>query len=170
MAFSKKWKPTAEQKRAYAEKMRESEEKFIFINSPYPIRLGCKVEYVDKSTNNIIVGEVIKSSYGAKTGQHTFTILDETGVKILVKGRNIYDRLLKHEAGEIAKNWNNRTDDDSISSANENIKCDVFHKVFGKGITKNIWTHTKTQCEGSTVYFIELNETKDIISSFLAKI
>lgn len=108
MAFSRRWKPNASQRRAYAEKTREAEEKFTFINSNFPIRVGCEVEYVDKKTNRIIVGEVIKSSYGAKTGQHTFTILENDGSKVLVKGRNIYDRLLKHEAGEIARNWNNK--------------------------------------------------------------
>lgn len=107
MAFSRRWKPNAEQRKAYAKKMREAEETFTFVRNEFPIRVGCKVEYVDKSTNRIIKGEVVTSSYGAKTGQHTFTILEEDGDKVKVKGRNIYDRLLKHEAGEIARNWNN---------------------------------------------------------------
>lgn len=106
MAFYRKWKPSKAQKQAYEEKMREAQELFDFTRSPYPIREGCVVKYVDKATNNIIVGEVIKSSYGHKTRQHTFTILTIDNEKVLVKGRNIYDRLLEHRAGEIAKDAN----------------------------------------------------------------
>lgn len=41
-------------------------------------------------------GRVIKHSYGAKTGQHTFTILLSDGTKKMVKGRNLYPNLLEH--------------------------------------------------------------------------
>lgn len=102
----RRWKPSKAQRQAYAEKMREAEEIFTFIRSDFPIREGCFVKWADKSSNKIFEGDVIKSSYGSKTGQHTFTILLENGCKKLVKGRNLYDRLLKHEAGHIAKDEN----------------------------------------------------------------
>lgn len=53
-----------------------------------------------------ITGTVIKESYGAARGQHTFTILVESsegfhavapGTKILRKGRNLYPNLEEHE-------------------------------------------------------------------------
>ncbi len=103
MGFSRRWKPNAAERKAYAEKMKEAEDKFTLHSSPYPIREECKVKWVDKSTNEIFEGIVSTSSYGAKTGQHTFTILLEDGSKKRVKGRNLYDRLLSHEAGAIAK-------------------------------------------------------------------
>lgn len=108
MGYGRKWKPSASQKIEYAEKMREAEEQFSFIKSSYPIRKGCFVEWVDKSTNEIYCGTVINSSYGFKTMQHTYTILIKDGTKKLVKGRNLYDRLLKHDAGDIAKDPTNQ--------------------------------------------------------------
>lgn len=108
MGYGRKWKPSASQKIEYAEKMRETEEQFSFIKSSYPIRKGCFVEWVDKSTNEIYCGTVINSSYGFKTMQHTYTILIKDGTKKLVKGRNLYDRLLKHDAGDIAKDPTNQ--------------------------------------------------------------
>ena len=97
-----RWRPTKVQRRAYAEKMREAEEKYNFIGTIYPIREGCRVRFVGKSDNVEYSGVVAKSSYGVKTGQHTFTIdLDGGGYKI-VKGRNLYDRLLEHIPGDIA--------------------------------------------------------------------
>lgn len=41
-------------------------------------------------------GKVVKHSYGAKTGQHTFTIMLDSGGKKLVKGRNLYPNLIDH--------------------------------------------------------------------------
>jgi len=46
-----------------------------------------------------VEGEIIKESYGQKTGQHTFTILLPTGFKMLIKGRNLYDN------GTMRKEW-----------------------------------------------------------------
>jgi hypothetical protein len=92
-----RWKPNKAQKAAYAEKMKEAEKKFTFIQSNGPIRIGCYVKYVDKSTNEVIEGFVLSSHYGARTGQHTFNV----GGK-LVKGRNLYDRLLEHQPGELS--------------------------------------------------------------------
>ena len=40
--------------------------------------------------NEIVQGTIIADSYGAARGQHTFTILKEDGVKLLIKGRNLY--------------------------------------------------------------------------------
>lgn len=107
MAYGRKWKPNASQKIAYAEKMKEAEEQFSFIRSSHPIRQGCFVEWVDKTTNEVFSGTVSNSSYGFKTMQHTYTILREDGTKKMVKGRNLYDRLLKHDAGDIAKDSEN---------------------------------------------------------------
>ena len=101
--MKRRWKPNKAQRRAYAEKMKEAEEKYTFISARGAIRVGCKVKYVDKTTNKIIDGEVVNSSYGIKTGQHTFTILQKDGNKKLVKGRNLYDRLLEHIRGERSK-------------------------------------------------------------------
>lgn len=35
-------------------------------------------------------GEILKESYGAKTAQHTFTVLLDSGETIRIKGRNLY--------------------------------------------------------------------------------
>lgn len=40
--------------------------------------------------NEIVQGTIIADSYGAARGQHTFTVLKEDGVKLLIKGRNLY--------------------------------------------------------------------------------
>ena len=66
------------------------------------IRTGCKVEYVRVESESycVIKGVVVKHSYGSDRGQHTFTIQDASGAKYLVKGRNLYPRLLSHEQGE----------------------------------------------------------------------
>ena len=98
----RRWKPNKTQARAYAEKMREAEAEHTFIRSNGAIREGCHVEYVDKASAEVIKGEVVTSSYGANTGQHTFSIAHDGGLK-KVKGRNLYDRLLKHTPGEISK-------------------------------------------------------------------
>jgi hypothetical protein len=41
-------------------------------------------------------GVVVRHSYGASTGQHTFTVLLNEGGKKLVKGRNLYPNLVEH--------------------------------------------------------------------------
>ena len=95
----RKWKPNATQRRAYAERMRE-QEAMKFVHNNGPIREGCELTWVDKSTSEQLSGKVINSSYGKETNQHTFTIqLDSGGIK-MVKGRNLYDRLLSHIPGE----------------------------------------------------------------------
>ena len=38
----------------------------------------------------LITGQVISDSYGAAKQQHTFTLLLESGEKLLIKGRNLY--------------------------------------------------------------------------------
>lgn len=40
----------------------------------------------------LVMGKIIKDSYGQKSGQHTFTIQTDTG-KLLRKGRNLYKYL-----------------------------------------------------------------------------
>lgn len=100
--MSYRWKPNASQRKAYAEQMREQEQ-VTFHPSNGAIREGCRVTWIDKSSGVEMTGTVTNSSYGAKTGQHTFTI-DCGGYKMSVKGRNLYDRLLSHEQGEDSKN------------------------------------------------------------------
>lgn len=97
-----KWKPNATQKREYAERMRQ-QESMSFVGSSGAIRKGCKVSWIDKSTGDEFRGVVINSSYGAIKNQHTFTIELDNGDTKLVKGRNLYDRLLSHIQGEISK-------------------------------------------------------------------
>ena len=109
-----KWKPNKAQKEAYIVKCREKESLSI-INTNFAIRNGCKVEYYSLNKGKIIKGTIINSSYGSGSfigqnnltgeqlyskGQHTFTILKDDNTKILVKGRNLYPNLLKHEPGE----------------------------------------------------------------------
>ena len=95
-----RWKPAKWQKEAYAEKMREAEEKHNFIAPEGPLRTGCAVTWVDKSSNTELSGVICNHSYGATTGQHTFTVLQQNGSKKRVMGRNLYDRLLTHTPGE----------------------------------------------------------------------
>ena len=97
MGYRRRWKPSVTQKREYAQKMREAEEQYTFIKSEYPIREGCFVKWVDKSTNDIMQGTVTKSTYRSDN-QHSFTVDSK-----VVMGRNIYDRLLVHTPGIIAK-------------------------------------------------------------------
>jgi len=100
-----RWKPSASERNRYREAMQEAE-KYSFIGSCGPIRTGDVIEWVDKMTCTHLAGVVLRHSYGDEQGQHTFTIgLDEPsctllgvrGGKKLVKGRNLYDRLLAHE-------------------------------------------------------------------------
>lgn len=38
----------------------------------------------------LVRGEVVSDSYGAKTQQHTFTLLSDDGSTLRIKGRNLY--------------------------------------------------------------------------------
>jgi hypothetical protein len=38
----------------------------------------------------MITGKIVKDSYGAEKQQHTFTLNLDTGLKMLIKGRNLY--------------------------------------------------------------------------------
>ena len=99
-----RWRPSASARRAYAIRMQEQNDDYDFINSNGAIRKGCKVRWVDKPTSEEFQGEVVRNSYGQKTGQHTFSIQTECGELKRVKGRNLYDRLLQHIQGEESKN------------------------------------------------------------------
>ena len=92
-----RWKPSAADKAEYRAKIKERE-KLPIVQPSGAIRKGCKVEYYSLNHGHVISGTVIKHSYGQLTNQHTFTI-DSFGYKILVKGRNLYPNLLKHEPG-----------------------------------------------------------------------
>ena len=96
-----RWKPNAAQKAAYIEKCKEKESLPI-ISPRGAIREGCVVEFYNLTKGIVMSGPVVKSSYGREKGQHTFTIETSEG-KIMVKGRNLYPNLLKHEQGEISK-------------------------------------------------------------------
>lgn len=39
----------------------------------------------------LVVGAVEKEKYGEKTGQHTFTIVRDSGERLMIKGRNLYN-------------------------------------------------------------------------------
>lgn len=75
------------------------------------LTINCKIEFTEAvftgnypnakfSHDRTIVGLILKESYGAKTAQHTFTILVESsddnsisiGDKIRRKGRNVYPK------------------------------------------------------------------------------
>lgn len=73
------------------------------------------------SHNEIITGEIIRDSYGKDKQQHTFTIVDSTGLEFRIKGRNLYRNSVyrrkweneenrvkalqeKHERGAVARN------------------------------------------------------------------
>lgn len=93
MAF--RWKPNAAQRERYKAALKESE-KYTFVESSGPIRTGDTLDWVDKMTCERLAGTVIRHSYGEATGQHTFTIGLHGGGTKLVKGRNLYDRILYH--------------------------------------------------------------------------
>ena len=42
----------------------------------------------------VVVGKIVKESYGKMKQQHTFTILTNEGRRILIKGRNLYSVLV----------------------------------------------------------------------------
>ena len=104
-----RWKPNASQRAEYAAKCREKEEATanVRLGTHAAIRVGCRVKYYSLNKGSIIEGEVINSSYGTDKGQHTFTILTETGEKIMVKGRNLYPNIIEHIQGEESKNQTN---------------------------------------------------------------
>lgn len=53
------------------------------------------------SHHEIVEGKITKESYGAKTGQHTFTIKLPNGKKTYIKGTNLYGS----EGGVMRKPW-----------------------------------------------------------------
>ena len=93
-----KWKPSASQKAAYIEKMREKESLPTYTTNK-AIREGCFVKFYSTNKGCIVEGLVVNSSYGSERNQHTFTI-DWNGEKVLVKGRNLYPNILEHKQGE----------------------------------------------------------------------
>lgn len=101
-----RWRPGQTQKETYKEKM-ELRNEFNFIKSCYPIRVGCYIEFFHNTSGEILKGVVKKSTYGTD-GQHTFTIAlqDSDKKSKSVKGRNLYNSLLVHKPGDIAKNPN----------------------------------------------------------------
>lgn len=95
--MSYKWKPNANQRAAYAAAMHDAEA-YCFIHSPHPIRTGDTVEWFDVNSAALLSGVVLRHSYGAERGQHTFSIQISTkGSLKLVKGRNLYPKLTRHQ-------------------------------------------------------------------------
>lgn len=82
--------------------MKEKESLPVFTTSK-AIRNGCKIEFYSISKGRNVKGLVIKNSYGEKTKQHTFTIQEEDGTKVIVKGRNLYPNILSHTQGQESK-------------------------------------------------------------------
>lgn len=97
-----RWKPNASQKREYIEKLKEKESLNTFTTNK-AIRNGCFLKFYSISKGKVIEGNVVKESYGEKTRQHTFTIEECDGSKVIVKGRNLYSNILEHIQGEISK-------------------------------------------------------------------
>ena len=93
--MSYKWKPSAAQRADYAQTMREAD-KYSFIQSPHPIRTGDTVEFFDISTGGLVLGKIERHSYGKDRGQHTFSVRTDNGFLRLIKGRNLYPRLINH--------------------------------------------------------------------------
>ena len=89
------FKLSASAAREFSERMRQQEADNTFIAPNGALREGCKIVFCDKKTSKILTVEIMKSSYGAKTGQHTFTL--SNGQRI--KGRNLYDRIIEHVQG-----------------------------------------------------------------------
>ena len=91
-----KWKPSALEKQAYALRMHELQA-YVFVDARTGmIRTGDFLKFVSLNDGELS-GVVIKHSYGSDRGQHTFTILLTDDSKKLVKGRNLYPRLLIHD-------------------------------------------------------------------------
>ena len=88
-----KWKPSATQRAEYAQKMRAVRE---FIKTPYAIRTGDTLTYVCIN-NEEHCCVVERHSYGYETNQHTFSLRTDSGELSLIKGRNLYCRLLAHD-------------------------------------------------------------------------
>jgi hypothetical protein len=98
-----RWKPNASQRAEYKERMtqREAVKETERINGTvHAIRKGCKVRYFSTGGHGIVEGEVVTSSYGRETNQHTFTVQDEKGTKFKVKGRNLYPNIIWHVQGQ----------------------------------------------------------------------
>ena len=84
------------QKAEFAKRYAKRDE--ICYGTPYAIREGCRLKFYNLSADKVQIGTVIRHSYGAKTGQHTFTI-DIGTTLIRIKGRNLYPAIIKHERG-----------------------------------------------------------------------
>ena len=97
-----RWKPNKSQKTEYIAKIQEKESLNIFTTNK-AIRNGCFIKFYSISKGKVIEGNVVKESYGEKIGQHTFTIEECDGNKVIVKGRNLYPNMLEHIQGEISK-------------------------------------------------------------------
>lgn len=94
----RRWKPNSAQRAEYKERM-EFLQTLNIVPANGAIRTGCYVKFFKKSEGIITEGTVIKHSYGKATNQHTFTIQDPKGNLHLVKGRNLYDSLMRHIQG-----------------------------------------------------------------------
>ena len=98
----RRWRPSKSSAREYAELQEKIRDQFTFIQTDYPIRKGCWVKWVNHTDGVVLSGYVNKSTYRSD-GQHSFSIrLDDGGFKT-VMGRNLYQYLLEHKPGEIAK-------------------------------------------------------------------
>ena len=95
-----RWKPNKAQKEAYKSLISDMDN-YTFIRPNGAIRTGCEVSYYSKSNGYVVHGVVLKHSYGALTGQHTFTIqAKDHDRKYTVKGRNLYSTLISHTPGK----------------------------------------------------------------------
>ena len=96
-----KFKPSAAQRKAYAEIMHKRDE-MIFIDSKGAIRVGCYVVWHSKSDDTIYSG-FVKKETRRSNNQHQFTMSLADGRRKSVMGRNLYDSLIGHVPGDISK-------------------------------------------------------------------
>lgn len=112
------------------------------------LTVDCKIKFIEAvfigrypkakfDYNRTITGTIIKDSYGAKTGQHTFTITVEScdedpqleGTDIKRKGRNVYKNCVVLEYPENHNKLANEKHERSNS-----VKGSIaMHKAFEKG-------------------------------------
>lgn len=87
----------------------DKEDLYRFINSNGPIREGCFVKFLNTSINEIVEGEIIKSTYVTENKKyHVFIIKDsDKNILKIAKAATVYNNLLLHNPGEASKKENN---------------------------------------------------------------
>lgn len=75
------------------------------INGGGDLVTGDEIAYFNAAkSGERLYGKIVSDSYGDKRGQHTFTIQNEDGEVVLIKGRNLYNKRVWR------KPWSNEED------------------------------------------------------------